>query len=111
MNICECGLAMQRDTSSGVVKFVCYCGKEAKGKPEDARIGGGVLHSGETEEKYRRLIRSAAFDRVNQKVKRDCPGKNCGRDYMTQVRVGPREVVVWVCKCGYRATREGMRKK
>lgn len=90
---------MTRDTSSGAVSFVCYCGVRVDGGPEDARIASDILNAGETEEMYRRLIRSAPFDRVNQQVLRDCP--KCGLDYMTQIRVGAREVVIWVCKCGY----------
>lgn len=100
----ECGRAMTRDTSAAAVKFACFCGLVVDGGPDDARIAGGILHAGETEEMYRRLIRNAAHDRVNQQVRRDCP--ECGLDYMTQVRVGSREVVVWVCKCGYESTRE-----
>jgi len=86
------------------VVFVCYCGLVSKGTPKDARIAGDVLHAGETEEMYRRLIRNAAYDRVNQQVMREC--SKCGLDYMTQIRVGAREVVVWVCKCGYDSSRE-----
>lgn len=95
----ECGRVMFRSTASGTVSFMCYCGVVAEKTPEDARIAGGVLHAGETEEMYRRLIRNAAFDRVNQQVRKECP--KCGLDYMTQIRVGAREIVVWVCKCGY----------
>jgi len=92
---------MIRDTSSGSVVFNCYCGYTVKGTAKDAQIMGGM--SGETEEMYRRLIRTAAHDRVNQQVKKDCP--KCGLDYMTQIRVGDREIVVWVCKCGYDSSR------
>lgn len=93
---------MTRDTASGEVVFNCFCGVQAKGGAADARVAGGVLDAAETGEMYERLIRNAPFDRVNQQVARDCPG--CGLDYMTQIRVGAREVVVWVCKCGYNST-------
>lgn len=100
MHTCpQCNRAMTRDTSSGSVSFVCYCGVRVAGTAADARIAGDVLHAGETEEKYRRLIKNAPFDRVNKQVKMVCHG--CGLDYMTQLRVGDREVVIWVCKCGY----------
>jgi hypothetical protein len=93
---------MTRDTSSGAVVFKCYCGVEERGTAEDALIASDILHSGETAQMYERLISNAAFDRANQQVHRDCP--DCGLDYMAQVRVGSREVVVWVCKCGYTST-------
>lgn len=98
----QCNRAMTRDTSSGTVNFICYCGYHVEGTSEDVRISGDVLNAGETEEMYRRLIRNAPFDRVNQQVKRDCP--KCGLDYMTQIRVGSREIVIWVCKCGYNSS-------
>ncbi len=102
MQICpECERVMVRSTSTGTVVYLCYCGTEVKGTPADARIAGGILHAGETEEMYKRLIQNAPHDRVNKQVYRDCP--KCGLDYMAQIRVGTREVVVWACKCGYRA--------
>ena len=94
---------MTRVTSSGTVVFNCFCGVRQEGAPEDARIAGDILHASETEEKYRRLIKNAPFDRVNQQVMKDCP--KCGLDYMTQIRVGAREVVVCVCSCGYDSSR------
>jgi hypothetical protein len=90
---------MVRDPSSGVVVFRCPCGVEEPGTPEDARIGGAVLGAGETTEMYRRLIQTAPFDRTNQLVKRPCRG--CGLDYMTQIRVGDAEVIVYKCDCGH----------
>ena len=95
---------MAKNTSTGEVFFKCiYCGVEEKGGPEDARISGAVLNAGETQEKYRRLILNAAFDRVNQRVKKQCP--QCGVGYLTQIRVGEGEVVVYTCECGYDSSR------
>lgn len=103
MHICpECGRAMARDTSTGSVLFRCFCGIQEEGGPDDSLISSDILHAGETAEMYRRLIWNAANDRVNQQVRRDCP--KCGRDYMTQIRVGQREVVVWKCRCGFEST-------
>lgn len=99
MRFCDnCGRSMRRDLSSGAVVFRCVCGTEEAGAPEDARISGAVLGAGETAEKFQLLIRDAAFDRTNQQVLRDCP--DCGRDYMTQIRVGENEVIIYKCRCG-----------
>ena len=95
----QCNRAMTRDTSSGAVTFICFCGVREEGSPEDARIAGFFLNAGKTEEMYRRLILNAAYDRVNKQDKRVCP--SCGLDYMTMIRVGAREIVNWICKCGY----------
>jgi DNA-directed RNA polymerase subunit M/transcription elongation factor TFIIS len=100
MRFCKnCGRAMIRDPSSGAVVFRCPCGTEEAGGPEDARVFGYVLGAGETTEMYRLLIRTAAHDRTNQLVHRSCP--ECGLDYMTQIRVGDAEVIVYKCKCGH----------
>lgn len=101
MKFCpDCGRVLVRDTSTGRIEFECTtCANRIDGDAWDARISGGVLHSGETAEKYINLIRNAADDRVDQLVRRDCP--KCGLDYMTQVRVGDREVVIHKCKCGH----------
>jgi len=100
MRFCRnCDRAMIRDPSSGVVVFRCPCGVEETGDPEDARISGAVLGAGETTEMYRLLIRTAPFDRTNQLVQRPCP--DCGLDYMTQIRVGVSEVILYKCKCGH----------
>ena len=90
---------MSCDPTSGAVVFKCRCGAEEAGEPLDARVGGAVLGASETAAMYRALISSAAFDRTNTRVLRDCPA--CGLDYMVQVRVGDSESVVHVCKCGF----------
>lgn len=100
MEFCNnCGRTMVRDFSTGAVVFRCACGEEKKGAPEDARTAGAVLGASETAAMYGQLIRTAAGDRTNQLVLRDCP--ECGLDYMFQIRVGDAEVIVYKCKCGY----------
>ena len=74
------------------------CGETVDGTEWDARVGGAALGSGETTEMYQKLIDVSAHDRTNQLVKKDC--QMCGRDYMTQIRVGESEVIVHTCKCG-----------
>lgn len=106
MRFCpDCQLTMRRDVATGAVVFKCACGHEEKGGPADARLFGETLKAEATEDKYRRLIRGAAHDRVNQQVAQECP--RCGLDFLTQLRVGAQEVVVHVCSCGYDSTRRG----
>ena len=98
MRFCPaCQRVMIRNTSTGKVVFQCPCGVAEPGRAEDARIAGAVLGAGETTEMYRKLIRTAPFDRTNQKVMRTCP--KCGLDYMTQLRIGEAEVIAYGCKC------------
>lgn len=100
MKFCEaCERVLVRDTSSGEVRFTCtVCGTAVPGDAYDARVGGAVLGAGETTEMYKRLIQTASFDRCNQLVARLCT--ECGLDYMTQIRVGESESIVYTCKCG-----------
>jgi len=99
MRFCPvCGRVMARDHSTGAVVFKCACGTEEKGDPTDARISGAVSGSVEQAEMYRRNIQSAAHDRVNQVVRRQCTA--CGLDYAVQIRVGKDEVIIYRCKCG-----------
>jgi DNA-directed RNA polymerase subunit M/transcription elongation factor TFIIS len=103
MHFCDtCSRVMARDTSSGKVVFVCACGAELPGAPEDACISTVAQGAEQTTALYESLIRNASKDRTNQLVARDCP--QCGLDYMTQVRVGEQEIIVYTCKCGYRAS-------
>ncbi len=89
---------MARDTSTGSVRFRCYCGVELVGQPRDALIASETQAASRNTEMYRRTIQSSAHSRVNQQVMRDC--SRCGLDYMTQIRVSDQEVVVWTCRCG-----------
>jgi hypothetical protein len=99
MHFCSiCSRAMKRVCASGTVVYRCACGQEEKGDPADARIGGGSVGSSNAEDTFRLLIRNAPFDRTNKVVKRDC--KDCGLDYMTQLRLGEAEMVIYRCKCG-----------
>lgn len=99
MRFCKnCDRAMTRNTSTGAVVFECRCGAEEPGGAEDCRIGGATLGASETAEMNSKLIQTASFDRTNQLVSRLCAA--CGRDYMTQIRVGDAEVVIYTCKCG-----------
>lgn len=100
MRFCpKCDLCMRRRTASGKVVYWCPCGVEEPGDASDARIGGNVLGAGQTPMIYYHLIRTASFDRTNQLVERQCP--NCPLDYMTQIRVGDAEIIIYTCKCGH----------
>lgn len=90
---------MKRAEVEGEIQFTCFCGVMVEGGPEDALISELNLKAEEVTEMYRSLLRHAAWDPTNQRVKKDCPV--CGLDYMIQVRATQREVIVYVCTCGY----------
>ena len=109
MRFCpEDGSVMTLDTSTGEPRFNCACGRRfpdpergEKPDPNDARIASGALREDETLEKFTRTIRDAPFDPANQKVAADCP--DCGRDYLTQVILGPSQIVIRRCRCGWQS--------
>ncbi len=97
MLFCEdCSKTLDKDTTSGVVKMKCPCGRIYDGTPEDTLImqsfnpsegRGGVQES----------IAFAPFDRVNQRVDTEC--KECKSKYMTQV-VNDRIACLVCGRCG-----------
>lgn len=100
MRFCgACGRVMRVETGTGSVEYSCSCGRQEAGGPEAARVFGDVLTSTEVTEMYDRLVRSAPFDRTCQLVAKTCP--DCGLDYMSQIRVGAAEVIIYRCKCGW----------
>lgn len=87
-------------TSTGDIDWICpSCETVVPGTAEDARVSGEVHGSSDTTAMYDSLLRHSAFDETNQLVARDCA---CGRDYMTQVRVGVNERIIYTCRCGAR---------
>lgn len=102
MRFCEvCDRAMVRNISTGKVVYRCVCGNSIPGAPHEARLGGASFTTAETTEMYERLISNAPADRTGQLVLRDCTA--CGLNYMTLLRIGPAETIIYACKCGYRS--------
>lgn len=101
MKFCsKCNRTIKKRISMGNVVFRCICGNSEETKKEDVLISNITLNSTETTEMYNNLIDLAPFDRTTQLIKLDCP--SCGLDYMSQIRVGTSEIIVYRCKCGYK---------
>ena len=99
MKFCpQCERVMRRDMKSSTIQFICVCGIIIDGNPHDAYIAGAILKSGDDSTSYSNLIKTAAFDPVNKKVKKDCT--KCGLDFMTQIYIGESKTIVYICTCG-----------
>jgi DNA-directed RNA polymerase subunit M/transcription elongation factor TFIIS len=85
---------------AGRMTFTCSCGNVQEATAEDALIKSGNLHAEEDTSNYNKIIESSAMDPTNKKVKKDCP--KCGLDFMTQLRIGENESIVWTCVCGHK---------
>lgn len=99
MKTCSaCNRFMAREIAGAEFQFVCACGAREPAVPYDRRITGqqkGQQHL----LRYQDLIKYAAYDATNLRVKKDCP--KCGLDYLTQLRIEKDEIVIYVCKCGF----------
>lgn len=100
MKFCpQCERVMRRDIKSASIQFNCVCGMVVAGDPIDAYITGETLKSGDGSTSYANLIKTASFDPVNKKVKKDC--EKCGLDFMTQIYIGESKKIVYTCVCGH----------
>jgi DNA-directed RNA polymerase subunit M/transcription elongation factor TFIIS len=113
MQFCKrCQGVMSRDPQGDDIIFKCrFCGEERKGDVWDTCVEGGVIGHEQTGEMYRNLLKHSPFDPVNQRVARLCKAPGCGLDYMTLVRVGLDETVVFRCECGVTEYGAGEQKK
>jgi DNA-directed RNA polymerase subunit M/transcription elongation factor TFIIS len=101
MKFCSrCFRCIKNSKSPKFIVYKCKCDHIEPTEPEDLLILSETTANTETTEMYNNLIELAPFDRTNQLVKKDCP--DCGLDYLTQLRIGPSEIIIYRCKCGYR---------
>jgi len=81
--------------------FVCSkCGERVEGDEYDALIYDEFLGQKETVAVYKSILTTAPHDPATQLVKRTC--EKCGRPYMSVMRVGDAERIIYLCKCGNR---------
>jgi DNA-directed RNA polymerase subunit M/transcription elongation factor TFIIS len=105
MKFCNnCNRAIKKKIVLGSIVFNCICGYIEPTKPEDVLISNITVNSTETIDMYSNLIELAPYDRTTQLIKLDCP--ICGLDYLSQIRVGNSEIIVYRCKCGYKKIEE-----
>lgn len=107
MRFCpQCQRALIRAPTEEGIEHVCsVCGTRVPGTPMDARIGGSQAGGEQVAQLYKVPIRIAPFDPTTQQVAELCT--NCGRDYMSLVRVGDQEIAILACKCGVRRPVKG----
>lgn len=95
MKFCEaCDRALAKDTSTGIVKLLCACGIEYKGKGEDSLIYSSFNKSSGFN--VGTILKFSSKDRVNQLV--DQPCSKCDLKYMTLV--GTDSGYWLTCECG-----------
>lgn len=101
MKFCSlCQRVIKKRIDNDRILFECICGNIEETTEEDVLISSGITKELPSIEKYEKLIYFAPFDRTNQLVYKDCP--KCGLDYLTQLRIGENEIIIYRCKCGYK---------
>jgi DNA-directed RNA polymerase subunit M/transcription elongation factor TFIIS len=99
MNFCKyCQSILTKEIKSdGTISFICSCAVEQLGTPADTLIH--EEHLGPTDVAHREVfIENSAHDPAGSVIMKDCP--QCGLDFMTLIRVGQAESVIYTCTCG-----------
>lgn len=96
----KCEKSLELSTTTGELIFKCpVCQEQVKGSPYDTLMPANYVTIEENVELWHNIIQNAPFDRVSEKVDIAC--KKCGRDYLTRLRLGKNESIVYSCKCGF----------
>lgn len=105
MRFCtECQSHLNKSTATGTIIFHCRCMAQYPGNPEHTLMSEGYLEASESNMKHETFIENSPYDPVRNIVLKDCP--DCGLNFMTMIRVGSQELMIFVCDCGARYTLE-----
>ena len=97
---------MTKNTVTGTIQYVCRCTNSIPGVPEDTLMSEEI--SSTSNVKYEVFIDNAAHDPAAYHVMNEC--LNCKLPFLTMIRVGISEQVLYVCKCGFKMTHEEYKK-
>lgn len=91
------GAVMKRSFAGAEVRYVCpRCHGSEPALPSELNLMS-FSHANAGAALSTNVIATAAFDRTCLQVRRSC---KCGRDYMSQIRLGDTETVIYRCRCG-----------
>lgn len=108
MKFCPiCESKMVKNTVTGAIQFVCRCTQVIPGGPEDTLMSEGV-DSGTNLIKYQVFMENAAHDLAAYRIEEPC--SQCNAPFLTMIRVGITEQVLYVCTCGFKITHEEYKK-
>lgn len=99
MNFCDiCQSVLTKEIlSNGQIRFICSCLYEKAGDAADTLIAEVFLQVVEASQQEV-FIENSPHDPAGNIIMKDCP--QCGLDYMTLIRVGKLENVIYTCICG-----------
>ena len=92
-------------TDSGRIIFQCKaCSHLEEGDADDTLMAEIFLDTTRDDLKHAVFVENAPHDLAGNKQMMDCG--NCGRNYLTMIRIGVNEKPMFSCPCGYRASVE-----
>jgi hypothetical protein len=74
------------------------------GNPEHTLMSEEYLEASESNMKHETFIENSPYDPARNIVLKDCP--DCGLNFLTMIRVGSQELMIFVCDCGARYSLE-----
>jgi len=103
MKFCDiCESRMVKSTATGRIIFICGCGNPVDGTPDDTLIYSRQTTMSHSNLKHEVGIENAPFDNARYIIETPCG--SCSLPYITSIRVGVQEQVLYVCGCGFKAT-------
>ncbi len=109
MKFCRrCYTLLVVDTASGNLLFVCpRCGSNKNPEPEDTLVYNEDPNSTKTMDQFNTMIRNAPKDPSRYLFDYKC---KCGMPYVTHMRIGENEKVLFICECGEKYSSEEIKK-
>ena len=101
MNFCsDCQSYLVKNiTVDDKIVFDCVnCSLRIAGTNEDTLLEEEFMQSAITDLIHEQFVLNSAFDDAGNKVMRDC--KKCGLNFMTKIRRGEMQSVLYTCTCG-----------
>lgn len=101
MNFCpDCQRRMEKmPMPSGDIVFECRCKRQIPGGPADTLMSERIVGV-RSNMLFDVMIENSSHDLAKNVVRQNCP--KCPLDFMTLVRVGADESVIYTCICGAR---------
>lgn len=98
---CEvCESVLNRDTSSGLLLFVCgRCGKTKKSNDVDSLIYYESFNKNDENTRHGGVLNNAAYDNINPRVFKPCP--RCKKEIVSYIITDVDMVYMYKCTCGH----------
>ena len=102
VKFCElCGTVLRPKTDLGSLKFRCIsCENIYESDESDTLMATGHIEdTTHLDLKYEVFVENSPHDPTNKLISKECP--NCKKNYMTMIRIGVDEKILYTCDCGY----------